>query len=311
MITDQAQALREQVERRSRPELPPGSPLMVEAANPATRTARGAATTGATARTIAVTSGKGGVGKTTLSVNLAVQLSSMHRRVVLLDADLGTANADVLCNLSPASTLAHVVAGRKRLEEVLIDAPGGFRLVPGASGLAQMAALSEFERSRLLAQLHQLETRADVILIDTGAGVSPNVLGFLVAADEVLVVTTPEPTAVTDAYAVIKTLYRQKPGASVLLLVNMVRDEVEARQVFGRLSAVCRKFLQMSLRYAGHLPSDPRVQMSIRRRQPFALDASATAARAGLSRLAHRLDRHATSARSEGLFRRMASWLAR
>ncbi len=310
MITDQAQALREQVERRTRPELPPGSPLMMEAASPSGRTVRGPATS-ATARTIAVTSGKGGVGKTTLSVNLAVQLSSMHRRVLLLDADLGTANADVLCNLSPASTLAHVVAGRKRLEDVLIDAPGGFRLVPGASGLAQMAALSEFERSRLLAQLHQLESRADVILIDTGAGVSPNVLGFLVAADEVLVVTTPEPTAVTDAYAVIKTLYRQKPNASVSLLVNMVRDEVEARQVFSRLSAVCRKFLQMSLRYAGHLQLDPRVQMSIRRRQPFALDASASAARSGLSRLAHRMDRHATPVRSEGLFRRMASWLAR
>src|SRR5690606_22374938 len=130
------------------------------------------------------------------------------------------------------ASLAHVVAGRRRIEDVMIDAPGGFRLIPGASGLAQMAALSQFERDRLLDQLQQLESRVDVILIDTGAGVSPNVLGFLAAAGEVLVVTTPEPTAITDAYAVIKTLVRQKPDASISVLVNMVRDEAEAREVF-------------------------------------------------------------------------------
>jgi len=296
MMTDQAQMLREAVERQARPDAPAPRGVPVEP--------------GPRARTIAVTSGKGGVGKTTMSVNLAVQLARLRRKVVLLDADLGTANADVLCNLSAPMGLAHVVAGRRRLEEVMVDAPGGFRLIPGASGLAQMAALSEYERRNLLDQLHELESRADVILIDTGAGVSPNVLGFLVAAGEVLVVTTPEPTSITDAYAVIKTLVRQKPDASISLVLNMVRDEAEARDVFARVSSVCRKFLNVSPRYAGHVQSDARVQMSIRRRQPFALDAGAQQARASLDRLAHRLDRHATPARSEGLFRRMAGWLA-
>lgn len=297
MITDQAQMLREAVERQARPDFPAlPSPAKASA--------------GPRARTIAITSGKGGVGKTTMSVNLAVQLSRLRRKVVLLDADLGTANADVLCNLSAPTGLAHVVAGRKQLEEVMVDAPGGFRLIPGASGLAQMAALSEYERRNVLDQLQQLESRMDVILIDTGAGVSPNVLGFLVAAGEVLVVTTPEPTSITDAYAVIKTLVRQKPDASISLILNMVRDEAEARDVFARVASVCRKFLNVSPRYAGHMLSDVRVQMSIRRRQPFALDASAQQARASLDRLAHRLDRHAMPARSEGLFRRMAGWLA-
>lgn len=301
MITDQAQMLREAVERENRAPAPGGNPH-----TPVPYQSSAAPR----ARTIAVTSGKGGVGKTTMCVNLAVQLTRLRRRVVLLDGDLGTANADVLCNLSAASSLAHVVAGRKTLEQVMVDAPGGFRLVPGASGLAQMAALSEFERRRLIEQFRLLEARADVILIDTGAGVSPNVLGFLVAAEDVLVVTTPEPTAITDAYALIKTMVRMKPDTSMALLVNMVRDEAEARDVYERMASVCRKFLNVSPRYAGHMQSDVRVQMSIRRRHPFALDAAASQARRSLDQLAHRLDRHATPTNSEGLLRRMTGWLA-
>lgn len=265
------------------------------------------------ARTLAITSGKGGVGKTTMSVNLSVQLAQMGRRVVLIDADLGTANADVLCNLAPRGGLAHVVAGRMSLEEAMVDAPGGFRLVPGASGLAQMAALSEYERSRLMDQMHTMEAEADLVVIDTGAGVGPNVLGFLAAADEVLVVTTPEPTAITDAYALIKTLVREKrqheEESSVCLLVNQVRDEGEAKAVYDRIAAVCQRFLGLTPRLAGHVVSDPRVALSVRRRNPFVIESPSCTASGCLHRLAHRLDRHAAQPNHASLFRRMAGWL--
>jgi len=256
-----------------------------------------------------VTSGKGGVGKTSVSVNLAVQLSRMGRDVILLDADLGTANADVVCNINPPRNLSHVVAGRCSLQDSLFDAPGGFRLIAGASGLSQMAALSEFERARLMDQMRVLEDDADLILIDTGAGVGPNVLGFLVAADQVLVVTTPEPTAITDAYAVIKTVCRHDENPDLRLLVNMVRDEREARAVYDRVAGVCRRFLGISPRYAGHVLSDPRVPHAVRRRQPFVLEHPNSPASACMHRLAHRIDRHASTPRGHGLLRRMAAWL--
>ena len=257
---------------------------------------------------IAVTSGKGGVGKTTVAVNLAVKLSQMGRRIVLIDVDLGTANADVLCNLAPTDTLAHVVAGRRSLAEALVEAPGGFRMAVGASGLAQMAALNEVERQRLLEQIASLRSDADLILVDTGAGVGPNVLHFAAAADQVLVVATPEPTSITDAYAVMKTIVRRREGADFALLVNMVRDDAEARSVFERVSACCRKFLGFVPRYAGHVVSDPRVPASIRRRRPFVIDAPSTDASASIAQLAHRMDRHAAEPRSGGLLRRVASW---
>ena len=302
MIADQAQALRgmmQEVQTQQAAIVPPEVVTETLPQRPAL------------ARTIAVTSGKGGVGKTTVAVNLAVQLSRMGRRVILLDADLGTANADVMCNVMPTTNLAHVVAGRKPITEAIIEAPGGFGLIPGASGLAQMAALDDFERDQLIVQMRDLQAAADVILIDTGAGVSPNVLGFLVGADEVLCVTTPEPTAITDAYAVIKTLSRQAENPDVRLLVNMVGDAREGQAVADRISAVCRKFLKLNLIYAGYVIHDAPVTQSIRRRQPFTLESPGCEASACMDRLAHRLDRHAVVVpRPDGLLRRMAAWFS-
>ncbi len=262
------------------------------------------------ARTVAVTSGKGGVGKSNVAVNLAIRLTQMGRRVVLIDADLGTANIDVLCDLQPAATLAHVIAGRRTLNEAMIEAPGGFRLIPGASGLAQVAALSEFERARLLQMVHQLECDADLILIDTGAGVGPNVLSFASGTDEMLVVTTPEPTAITDAYAMIKTVARQRHGLDVRVLVNMVRDAPEGRAVYERIGAVSRKFLNLDLHYAGHMLADPRVGVAVRRRRPFMLDSPHCEAAMCIGQLAHRMDRTAAEPRGAGLLERISGWLA-
>lgn len=289
MIADQATALRGLVKARA--------PVM--ASEPVERGG---------ARTIAVTSGKGGVGKTSLSVNLAIQFAKLGRKTILLDADLGTANVDVLCNLMPAATLAHVIAGRRAIEDTLVPAPGGFHLVPGASGLAQVANLSDFERTRLLQELRRLESRSDLMIIDTGAGVGANVLSFCLAADEVLVITTPEPTAITDGYAVIKSIVRQKADADIRLVVNQVRDEREARSVFERVSSVCRRFLEMSPRYAGHVVSDERVKASVLRRRPFSLESPTAPATRCLAQLAQRMDRHASATAPGGIFRRMSAW---
>lgn len=263
------------------------------------------------AQALAISSGKGGVGKSTVAVNLAVLLSRMGRRVALLDADMGTANADVLCNVMPVYTLAHVVAGRREIEDVVVQAPGGFSLIPGASGLAQMAALSSAERQRLIDQFARLERAYDVLLIDTGAGIGPSVLGLLSAADRVLIVTTPDPTAITDAYAVIKTAYRQHPGLDARLLVNQATDPEEGSQVYSRVANVCRKFLGLDVPYAGCLLSDPVVRDSVRSRRPFTLDHRQAPATVALNALAHRLDKHAAEPEQAraGLLRRMTAKL--
>src|SRR6476660_8157 len=206
--------------------------------------------TRASANVIAVTSGKGGVGKSNVAVNLAIKFASAGKNVVLLDADLGLANADVLCNIDLPCNLSHVIARKKELREVMVDAPGGFRLIGGASGLARMADLADADRQRLVEALAELEESADVILIDTGAGISPNVLTFTRAADHVLVVTTPEPTAITDAYAVVKVITRRESGIAgagcdrrMSLLVNQARSGGEARVVYDRIAKVSRQFL--------------------------------------------------------------------
>lgn len=267
-----------------------------------------AESSGHRARVVAVTSGKGGVGKTSVAVNLAVRLSQMGRRVVLLDADLGTANADILCNLFPKNTLSNVVAGRSTLADTLVDAPGGFRLVPGVSGLARIAALGEFERARLIQQMSQIERDADVVLVDTGAGIGPNVLGFTACSDQQLVVTTPDPTAMTDAYAVIKTVTRRRDNCDISLLVNMVHSEVDARSAFDRIDGVCRRFLGLQLSYAGYLIHDDRVARSVRCRRPFVLESPHCQASACIGHLAHRLDCRAVEPQDLGLLQRMSNW---
>lgn len=265
------------------------------------------------AQAIAISSGKGGVGKSTVAVNLAVLLARMGRKVVLLDADMGTANADVLCNMMPVHTLAHVVAGRRQIEEVVVQAPGGFSLIPGASGLAQMAALSASERDRLIHQFARLEQAYDVMLIDTGAGIGPDVLGLLTAADRALIVATPDPTSITDAYALIKTAYRQCPKLDVRLLINQASSPDEALQVYTRVANVCRKFLSLDVLYAGCLLGDAAVRDSVRDRRPFTLDPRPTPASVALNALAHRLDKHAAEPEPArgGLLKRITARIAR
>jgi flagellar biosynthesis protein FlhG len=298
MWTDQATELREMV-RRQQAEASAAAPAS-PAGPPGDR--------GPHARVIAVTSGKGGVGKTTIAVNLAVALARLGRRVALIDADLGLANADVLCDLQSSATLAHVVAGRQNLRDCIVAAPGGFDLIPGASGLASIAALNTFERNRLVEQTRQIEREYDFMLIDTGAGVSPNVLCFLDGADQQLVVTTPEPTAITDAYALIKTMVRRGGDVHASLLVNMVQGSSEGRAVYERIRAVSARFLKVSPSDGGHVVWDACVPTSVRRRRPLLLDGARGAAGQCIEAAARRLERQALDRPRRGMAGRMLAW---
>lgn len=267
------------------------------------------------AKAIAVTSGKGGVGKSNLAINLAVSLSRLGRKVCLLDADLGLANIDVLCNLTPRLTLQHVVTGRCRLPEVMLLAPGGFRLIPGASGVAGMADLNGRQRGRVLQQLVALERVADIIIIDCAAGISANVLAFAAASHLALVTTTPEPTAVTDAYGMVKSLLRRAPQARVELVVNMAASAEEAAGVYQRMNRVTESFLKRSIAFGGAIPLDPAVGLAVRHRLPFSLYDPDGAATRAVECLARRLggceEELSDGRRGGGFFARLASWLGK
>ncbi len=221
------------------------------------------------ARVIVVTSGKGGVGKTNITVNLALALAKRGKRTVLFDADLGMANVDVILGVSPKAHLADVVAGRKRLEEILLQVTEGLEIVPGGSGMHELADLPQDVLEGFVRGLRDLEHRADFILVDTGAGISRAVLNFVLAANEILVVTTPEPTAITDAYGLIKAIDQHNPLAQVRLLINMAESEQEARAVAQKLIMIVDRFLDVEVSYLTWLEKDPNVSRAVLQQQPF------------------------------------------
>ena len=223
------------------------------------------------AHATAFVSGKGGVGKSNLALNLSIALACRGKKVVLFDADMGMANLDVLCGLTPQATLEDVVKGRARLRDVLVTGPGGFQLVPGASGVAAMANLDGLSRRRIISQLSLLDDVADHLLIDMGAGISSSVIPFAAVADRVVVVTTPEPTAMTDAYGVIKTLVSRGFGSRLELVVNMAHSHEEGLGVYRRIERVVDRFLDVKLRLAAVLPHDPLLSSAVRVRKPVLL----------------------------------------
>lgn len=220
-------------------------------------------------RVITVASGKGGVGKTNLVVNLGIALSRLGQRVVVMDADLGLANVDIIMGIAPAHSLFDVVRGTKTMEEIVISGPDGMKVIPGGSGLADLANLSYEQRDRLLDGLLALETMAEIMLIDCSAGLSRTVLSFISAADEVIVITTPEPTAITDAYGIIKVVTKYKIHDRVSLVVNQARDHREASEIAGRFADVSRKFLQVDVNFLGEICSDQQVVRAVKLQQPF------------------------------------------
>ncbi|WP_321367238.1 MinD/ParA family protein [uncultured Desulfuromusa sp.] len=218
-------------------------------------------------RVLSITSGKGGVGKTAVVSNIAVTLAKQGKKVLVIDADLGLANIDVVLGLSPEYNLNHFFNGERSLEEVMVEGPYGLKILPAGSGVQQYTRLDSQLKMRLIDSLDALEEHFDVVLIDTEAGISDNVTYFNVAAQDILVVTTPEPTAITDAYALMKLLSTQYHQKRFLLAVNSVRNADEGLDVFEKLTMVSGRYLDIFLDYLGCIPFDRKMHESVRQQQ--------------------------------------------
>lgn len=220
-------------------------------------------------RVVAVTSGKGGVGKTSLAANLGTLLADRGLRVTLLDADFGLANLDIVLNLNPTRNLGHLLRGEAEASQVAVEVSPGLRVIPGASGIEALADLDVGERQGLLTSLSPLTAGSDFLLLDTSAGIGRNVVDLCAAASEVILVTNPEPTSLTDAYGLMKVCLAKRPDLPVRLLVNLVSGTDEGRAVHLRLEQVAARFLGASLPYLGHVERDECVGRATRRQVPF------------------------------------------
>lgn len=241
-------------------------------------------------RVIAVTSGKGGVGKTNLVGNLAVCLNRMGKRVVIIDADVGLANIDIIFNLRPEYNIRHVISSEKKLDQVLVASGHGIKILPGGSGFADLTRLSEGEKLNLLSEFETLADQADIILVDTGAGISSNVLYFNSACDECVIVATKEPTSITDAYAMMKVMSQEYGTRYFKLIVNMVDSEADAKKVYASLSGALDKFLKnVVLEYLGHILFDKKLQQAVQKRSLVMDAAPRCLAATSIDRLARTL----------------------
>jgi flagellar biosynthesis protein FlhG len=220
-----------------------------------------------TTKVYAITSGKGGVGKTAVAANLAYNLGQIGKKVLILDADLGLANIDVVFGLSPTYNLNHFFSGEQSLQDILIEGPHGIQILPAGSGIQNFTRLTSEQKMRLLDGLDSMQSHFDYVLIDTEAGISENVTYFNTAAHEILVVTTPEPTAITDAYALMKLLSTQYHEKKFNLVVNQILNEDDALDVYRKLTMVANRYLDISIDYLGSIPEDRQMVDSIRRQK--------------------------------------------
>jgi flagellar biosynthesis protein FlhG len=221
-------------------------------------------------RIITITSGKGGVGKTNVSVNMALAYARLGKKVVVMDADLGLANVNVMLNMIPQFNLYHVIRKQKTMREIMVDTEYGISIVAGASGFSKIANLNEQERQEFIDELETL-SNADIIIIDTSAGVSDNVLDFIAAADDAVIITTPEPTAITDAYGIIKIIATEIDNLNMglKLVVNRVKSAADAKKVADRMTSIAGQFLNLKVEYLGFIYDDTMVSHAVIRQKPF------------------------------------------
>ncbi len=241
-------------------------------------------------KTVSITSGKGGVGKSCVTTNLGVELSRAGKRVLLFDADMGLANLDILCGITGEHSVQDVLEGRKTIPEILLDGPEGLKVLPATSGILKMERLTQPHLIRLTRDLAKLGEQFDLLLVDTGAGLTENVLFFNSCVDEILVVTTPEPTSLTDAYALIKVMATEHQPGPISLLVNMAADAADGERVFNRLRNVCTMFLERQIRHFGTLARDVAINLSIRDRTPMVIGNPTSPFAREMVELAHRFD---------------------
>ncbi len=241
------------------------------------------------ARVLAVTSGKGGVGKTNFTINLGITLARAGKKVVILDADLGLANIDVILGSIPKYTFVDLMETDLPIERVMSTGPEGIRVISGASGIEGLIDMSAENVERLTKRFSEIGDYADFILIDTGAGISKSVLSFVLAADEVLVISTPEPTSITDAYAVIKAIGNQQRDKSIQLLINKVRDRNQCDEVYRKLQKVGRAFLKMEIGLLGYIREDPHVVKAVYSQNPFSVKYPSSQAAKDLKTVAEKL----------------------
>ncbi len=218
-------------------------------------------------RVVAITGGKGGVGKTNVAINLGIALARQQQRVLLLDADLGLANIDVLLGLKPQANLEHVLAGECELRDIMLEGPGGIRVIPASSGTQSMVRLGPQQHAGLIHAFSDMSDEIDILLVDTAAGISDSVVSFVCAAQEVLVVVCDEPSSITDAYALIKLLNQHHGVDSFRIVANQTRNAKEGKALYQRLVATTDRFLDVMLRYEGDVPFDDAVRKAVRKQQ--------------------------------------------
>ncbi len=255
-MIDQADKLRQLVNNLNKTEKPQQSQNLAEQKR---------------AKVITVTSGKGGVGKTNVTVNIAIALSQRGYRVVIIDADLGLSNIDVLFGIVPKYTMLDCIKNDKGLLDILCDGPGNIKFISGGSGVQELINLDKSSLELFMANMSLLDHIADYILIDTGAGLSDTVMNFVMSADEVVLVVTPEPTSITDAYALVKTVSNIEKNCTINVLINRAESEQEAKNVYNNFAMVSEKFLGMKLQSLGYLPFDQMLIKSVKLQKPYLL----------------------------------------
>lgn len=244
------------------------------------------------ARVITVTSGKGGVGKSSVSVNLAMQLRRLGKRVVILDADFGLANVEVMLGIRPQYNLADLMFKGKSLNDIITQGPEGIGFISGGSGIAELINLTSEQVVSLAQKLSELDQFADVIIVDTGAGISDNVMEFVAVSQEVLLVATPEPTSITDAYALLKTLNKRNEDSgrmTVKLVANKVENDIDGQKLCDKLNIVVKKFLDINLEYLGSVTMDISVTKAVMQQKPFSIVFPNSAASKSVQAIAYKL----------------------